>query len=81
MQQLKFKELAKLFDELKKKYKIEEIMEMPIYIGDDDELNGVHTAWYCYEIKDKDKDSEDVIKMIKGNNTNVEFKDKAIFIG
>ena len=30
MEQLKFKDLAKLFDELKKEYSVEEILEMPV---------------------------------------------------
>lgn len=78
MQQLRFKDLAKLFEELKKKYTIEEIMEMPIYIGDDDELNGVHTAWFCEEIN---KDKEDPINILINRDVNNKpLKDKAILI-
>lgn len=32
MQQLTFKDLVKLFDDLKEKYSVEEIMKMPINI-------------------------------------------------
>lgn len=42
--QLQFKDLAKVFDKLKEKYSVDEIMEMPIYLSDDYDLNGIHKA-------------------------------------
>lgn len=36
---------------------LEEVKELPIYIGNDDELNGIHCGWEC-RILDAD-DEED----------------------
>lgn len=47
MEQLKFKEIINTYKELVTKYGEEAVNEMVIYIGNDDELNGVHRAWYC----------------------------------
>lgn len=82
MDQLKFKDLVQLFEELKKRHSVEEILEMAIYIGDDDELNGIHCAWFCEELnnKDEDEDSEYLIKKINSRAGNNKLKDKAILI-
>ena len=50
--QLQFKDLVKLFDELKEKYSIEEIMEMPIYIGDDYGFNKIYSAFFVDDFTD-----------------------------
>ena len=57
-----------------------ELRNLPIYIGDDDELNGIHTAWYvdiCYE---NDPNCADIVEMINESSHNIKFKDKAIVI-
>lgn len=61
-------------------YTQEDILHMPIYIGDDDELNGIHTAWYANIISDDNKDDEYFIEMINNNRGNIKFSDKAILI-
>ena len=33
--------------------------EIPVYLGDDDELNGTHCAWYTNYIPTADKDDEE----------------------
>ena len=61
---------------------LKEIKELPIYIGDDDELNGVHCGWYVEAI-DANDDSEDMqylIEMINENSGNYEITGKAILI-
>lgn len=82
MEQLTFKDLVNLFEQLKEKYSIEEILEMPVYIGDDDELNGIHCAWHCEEVNEEQNNSEEdyVIEMINNTAGNIKFKDKAILI-
>lgn len=80
MDQLKFKDLIKLFDELKEKYSIEEILEMPIYIADDDEVNGIHCAWYRQLVDVNEEDDDWIVELINENSHNHEIKDKAIFI-
>ena len=37
-----------------------EIFDLPIYLGDDDELNGVHCGWYTSLIDADDKDPDNV---------------------
>ena len=31
-------------------------LDTPVFIGDDDELNGIHCAWYAHTVSKKDKD-------------------------
>ncbi len=61
-----------------------EIMQMPVYIGDDDELNGIHCAWDVSYI-DADDTSEDIdylLEMINNRSGNYPLKKgKAFFIG
>ena len=47
-EQLKISDLEKLIDQLKQTYI--NYKEIPIYLGKDDELNGIHTAWSCENI-------------------------------
>ena len=80
MDQLKFKDLVELFEELKKQYTVQEILEMPIYIGTDDELNGVHCAWFGQKIDVNNEDDEGFIELINEDCHNHQIKDKAILI-
>ena len=61
---------------------IEEFLKLPIYLGRDDELNGIHTGWYA-EILDtalKTEIDQGLIEMINSDRTNVPIKGKAILI-
>lgn len=61
---------------------LKEIKELPVYIGDDDELNGIHCGWYV-EVIDADNDDEDIqylIEMINEDRGNNEIIGKAILI-
>lgn len=82
MEQLKFKDLLNLYLQLCKKYDLKEVLEMPVYLGDDDELNGVHCGWYCNLVNAKSKDKGDkyLVEMINQTAGNFELKDKAILI-
>jgi len=44
--QLTLGELKKALEELSKKHDDNTI----VFIGEDDELNGIHMAWYCEDI-------------------------------
>lgn len=57
-----------------------EVAELPIYIGNDDELNGIHTAWYTQLMSSENTDDETFIEMINEDYCNIKFKDKAILI-
>ena len=58
----------------------EDISHIPIYIGDDDELNGIHTAWYANIISGDNKDDECFIEMINSDRGNIKFSGRAILI-
>lgn len=58
----------------------QEIVELPIYLGRDDELNGIHTGWYVQLIDPNKEDDESFIELIKEDCCNVAIKGKAILI-
>lgn len=81
MDQLKLGTILVLATELQKKgMTTEEIMNMPVYIGDDDELNGIHCAWYAETIEPNDENSADLVEMINETSGNYEVKGKSILI-
>lgn len=53
-----------------KKVTAKELMELPIYLSDDDELNGVHTCFGISLIED-DEESEMIREMINDNYANI----------
>lgn len=57
-----------------------EITELPIYIGRDDELNGIHTAWYVQTIDPNKEDDVYFFELIEEDCGNVEIKGKSILI-
>ena len=81
MKQLKLGEILCLVSNLKKEgMTIKEITELPVYMGNDDELNGIHTAWYVQSI-DPDKDDDaDFVELINEDSHNIEIKGKSILI-
>lgn len=81
MEQLKVNDIFDCVNRLMKKgMQYHDIMKLPIYIGDDDELNGVHCGWYVELVDTKDKDCEDIIQMINEDFGNHKIKEKAILI-
>lgn len=62
---------------------MEEIKALPIYLGDDDELNGIHCGW-CTNLVDadntKDEDNVYTVELINERRGNIELKGKAILI-
>ena len=59
---------------------MEEIKELPIYLGNDDELNGIHTAWYTNLVDPNNPDDADFVELINEDRCNIEIKGKAILI-
>ena len=56
--------------------------DTPIYLGNDDELNGIHMGWYI-DILDKtakDEDTQNLIETIQEDGHNEDFKKKAVLI-
>ena len=59
-----------------------DLSKLRVYLGDDDELNGVHNAWYC-ELVENDGEEENncIVDLINENiGNNVEENEKFILI-
>ena len=81
MKQLTLGVILQLVSNLKKEgMTIKEITELPVYIGNDDELNGIHTAWYVQPIDSNKEDDADFVELINEDRCNFEIKGKAILI-
>lgn len=83
MEQLRLKNIVALYVELRNKGMSEkDIIELPIYIGNDDELNGIHTAWYCERLdsKDKNEDMNYLVELINYDHHNIKLNGKGILI-
>jgi hypothetical protein len=81
MAQLKFGDITAFAKQLQKEGMVlGEIYELPIYIGNDDELNGIHCAWYTNLVDTNNEDDADLVEMINEDRCNIEIKDKAILI-
>lgn len=58
-----------------------EIWALPVYIGDDQELNGIHTAGYREMIEPADPDYKDIVELINEDTTNcIKLEGRAILI-
>lgn len=84
MDQLKVKDLIKALEQIRKDQEMsyEEFRELPIYLGRDDELNGIHTGW-CVDIVDTALQTENdkyLVEMINEDRMNVPLDGKAILI-
>ena len=79
--QLKMNNILEFCGELRAQgMTMEEIKELPIYLGDDDELNGIHCAWYTNLVDSNNSEDEDFVEMINEDRCNIELKGKAILI-
>ena len=80
MEQLTIGDLKAYIEELESNgYDLNTI---PVYLGDDDELNGIHNGW-CITLLDKKDLSEDTqyfIEMINEDYGNTELKGVGILI-
>lgn len=57
-----------------------EINALPVYIGNDEELNGIHTAYYCEHIGSDNIADSEYVDMIDMDCGNVKLDGKAILI-
>lgn len=60
-----------------------EIAALPVYLGDDDELNGIHCGWYTNLVDANNTEDEDnvyTVELINERRGNIELKGKAILI-
>ncbi len=61
---------------------MEEIKALPIYLGDDDELNGIHCGW-ALDFVDSNNTTEDdewMVEMINERRGNIKLDGKAVVI-
>ena len=84
MEQLTIGDILNFINELKKSgITTKEIAAMPVYLGDDDELNGIHCGWYTNLVDADNEDDEDntyTVEMINERRGNIPIKGKAILI-
>ena len=84
MKQVTIKNILDIIEELKDQgLTLSEIKKFPVYIGNDDELNGIHTAWYVNILDSKDRADEDnayMVDMINESYGNAKLNGKAILI-
>lgn len=60
-----------------------DLSKIRVYLGDDDELNGVHNAWFCELVEnDGEEDNDFIVDLINEdyNNNKVEKDEKFILI-
>lgn len=83
MDQLTINDILALCARLRQKgMTMEEIKVLPIYLGNDDELNGVHTGW-ALDFVDSNKTTEDdewLVEMINEDSHNIKLNGKAVVI-
>ena len=81
MGQLTVGQLLKFISELQKSgMSTKAIAALPIYLGNDDELNGIHTAWYGQMIDSDNANDADFIELINEDYCNIKINGKAILI-
>lgn len=83
MDQLTMNDILALCARLKKEgMTMEEIRLLPIYLGDDDECNGIHTGWALDFIDSNNTTDEDdwMVEMINENRCNIKLDGKAVVI-
>lgn len=81
MKQLKVGDIMYFIKQLQKEGMVlGEIMELPVYLGNDDELNGIHCAWYTNLVDPNNPEDADLVEMINEDRCNIEIKGKAILI-
>ena len=59
---------------------MEEIKTLPVYLGNDDELNGIHCGWYTNLVDINNPEDADLVELINEDRCNIEIKGKAILI-
>lgn len=81
MGQLTVGQLLKFISELQKSgMSTKAIAALPIYLGNDDELNGIHCGWYTNLIDVDEEEDADLVEMINEDRCNIKIKGKAILI-
>jgi hypothetical protein len=81
MKQLTLGDILKFVSELQKAgMSTKAIASLPIYLGRDDELNGIHTGWYVNLVDSDEEEDEDFVELINEDRCNIKLEGKAILI-
>lgn len=83
MDQLTINDILELCARLiQKGMTIDEVKALPIYLGNDDELNGIHTGWALDFVDANNTTDEDkwVVEMINEDHCNIKLDGKAVLI-
>lgn len=83
MEQLKIRDIFILCAKLRADgMSMEDIKDLPIYLGNDDEVNGIHTGWALDFIDSNNTTDEDewMVEMINEDRFNVKLNGKAVVI-
>ena len=80
MEQLKLGDIIKLAEELLKDIPANEVFNLPVFIGNDDELNGIHCAWYSQMISANNEYDAYLLELINQDSHNIKFSGNAILI-
>ena len=81
MKQLTLGVVINIVNEMKKAgMTADEINKMPIYIGNDDELNGIHTAWFGQIIDADNANDAGFVELINEDYHNIQLAGKAFLI-
>ena len=81
MEQLKIRDILGTIQVLLNKgMSFDELMELPIYLGADDELNAIHTGWYINLVDTANKEDKDLVTMINEDDHNRKLEKKGILI-
>lgn len=58
----------------------ENLKNYPVYLGNDDELNGIHNGWYINILDVNDDDNEGFIELIEEDCCTTNLKAKGVLI-
>ena len=59
-----------------------DLSKLRVYLGNDDELNGIHNGWYCELVENKGEEEDNLIVNLINENigNNIEKNEKFILI-
>ena len=81
MKQLTLGDILRFVSELQKAgMSTNAIASLPIYLGRDDELNGIHTGWYVNLVDSDEEEDEGFVELINEDRCNIKLEGKAILI-
>ena len=81
MNQLTLGDIMEFAWQLKKKgMNDNEVKSLPVYLGDDDELNGIHCGWYTNLVDTNNAEDAGFVEMINEDRCNIKLDGKAILI-